>query len=207
MDKLRTVAILNWGLGLELLKAIKGLAALEVAAVITQHDAGSADPWINTVYEHATGAGYEVLDQSVLDPGGLAEIFRERRADLVIVHAYMEKIPEAALSVPRHGCINVHASLLPKYRGASPTQWVLRNGDMETGLTCHYMSGDLDGGDIIHQMKVPVNPGDTVASVVERLKGIAGPLLSESVSRVLDPEFVATVQEHSLASFAPKIRQ
>jgi methionyl-tRNA formyltransferase len=116
----------------------------------------------------------------------------------------MRILPKSIISLPKYGTVNIHPSLLPKYRGPSPTHWVLKNKEDRTGLTCHYMDEWLDTGGIIYQLEISVKSKDTFASILERQKMIIEELLLESITRILDHSFRPTPQASELASYAPR---
>ena len=124
--------------------------------------------------------------------------------DLLISHAFMRILPRKVFAAPKYGSINIHPSLLPKYRGPSPTYWVLHNKENVTGLTCHFIDKYIDTGDIIHQIEIPVKSGDTIASIIERQKPLVVELLFKSFSKIRDQNFRPITQQNRLASYAPR---
>jgi methionyl-tRNA formyltransferase len=201
---MKIILMANWGLGLEVLKSLHRMPDADLKLVITQYLEGSDDPWFNSVHDFAVGKGYPTAIQNSLCFEDLRRMIVALGIDLLVCHAYMRILPRDVFSAPLHGSINIHPSLLPKYRGAAPTEWVLRNGDKVTGLTCHYIDDGIDTGDIIHQLEVPVETGDDIGALIEKQKLIVGPLLSESLSRIMDPNFRPTRQKSQLAGNAPK---
>jgi methionyl-tRNA formyltransferase len=136
----------------------------------------------------------------------IAEL-RALQPDLIVVVAYGHILPPAILSLPCHGCLNVHTSLLPKYRGAAPIQWAIASGETETGVTVMKMDAGLDTGPIISQRRTPILPADDSATLHDRLARLGAELLAETV-----PGWVAgTIQPQSQpaagASHAPKIKK
>lgn len=106
------------------------------------------------------------------------------KADLFVVVAYGQYIPPSVLALPRHGAINLHPSLLPKYRGSSPIQWAVANGDTQTGVTILYVSEKMDAGDVILQRKLPIGPDDTSATLEPVLAAAGAELLMEAVEQI-----------------------
>ena len=204
LKKFKIILLANWGLGLEVLKTLDDMDNVDIAVVVTQYDARSTDPWKNSVYDYAAQCGYTTLVQKEVSFSKMRATIVSEGIDLLICHSFMRILPVGVLSAPKEGSINIHASLLPKYRGPSPTYWVLQNREQETGLTCHYMDEGVDTGDIIHQAKVIVKPGDTVENVIDRQKEVVAELLHESLARLSDKNFQATVQDSSAATLAPK---
>jgi methionyl-tRNA formyltransferase len=148
----------------------------------------------------------------VLQPARLRneDFLRELRRlqpDLIAVTAYGQILPGSILDLPRFGCVNVHASLLPRHRGAAPIQWAVLNGDSETGVTIMKMDAGLDTGDILAQENTPIRPGDNSQSLHDRLGKLGADLLVKTL-----PEFVAgniqpRPQPSAGVSYAPKIRK
>lgn len=137
------------------------------------------------------GTAYEQL--KALDP------------ELIVVAAYGRVLPEEILNLPPKGCINVHSSLLPKYRGAAPINWAVVNGDAETGVTIMHMAKELDAGDIIGQVSTPIDPDEFVEMVHDRLAEMGGKLLVEVVSDIENGTATRTPQDPELVTYAPML--
>lgn len=105
------------------------------------------------------------------------EELRRMDPDIIVVAAFGQILPEAILNLPRYGCINVHASLLPRYRGAAPIQWAIMDGERETGVTIMYMEKGLDTGDMIDRVVVPIEPDETGESLHDKLAAAGAPVL------------------------------
>jgi len=191
---MKIALLLNWGFGLEVLKVFHCLENIDISFVVTQFDPKSTDIWNNVVYNHSLMLGYKTISQEKLSFDKLKKEIEENEVDLLVAHAFMKIFPKSIITVPKFGCINIHASLLPKYRGASPTKLVLKNKDKITGLTTHYINEGIDTGDIIFQIKIPVTTDDTEDSIIERMKSVTKKLIIESLSRINDPTFVAIPQ-------------
>ncbi len=201
---LKVVLLANWGLGLELLKILHLREDLDIKLVITQYKKNVSDIWYNSVYTFAYEKGYKVVKQELLSYDVLREYIAETNIGLMITHAFMKILPKEVFAAPKYGSINVHPSLLPKYRGSSPAYWVLKNKEKETGLTCHCIDSGIDTGDIISQRKIAVEPHDAVSSIIEKQKSIIEELVEESIKRLQDRTFKPMVQKEELASYAPK---
>ncbi|KIC76821.1 Methionyl-tRNA formyltransferase [Neochlamydia sp. TUME1] len=134
-----------------------------------------------------------------------AEILQAYQADLFVVVAYGEIIKQHVLDMPSKGCINVHASLLPKYRGAAPIQHSIINGENETGITIMYMVRKMDAGDIIKMVKVPIGPNTTYGKLERLLCEAGGKALVEVLDQFEQGSVEHVEQDHSQATFAPKI--
>jgi methionyl-tRNA formyltransferase len=135
---------------------------------------------------------------------GLYNALRELAPDLIVVVAY-KILPPRIYKLPRLGAINIHASLLPKYRGAAPINWALINGDTETGLTSFRLKKTVDTGDIILQRRYPVFDNDNFDSLYERLSEESGPFLLETLDRLESGVFRPIPQDDALATPAPRI--
>ena len=112
------------------------------------------------------------------------EKIKELNPDIICVVAYGKILPKEILEIPKYGCINVHASLLPKYRGAAPIQWAVLNGDKTTGVTTMYMDLGMDTGDMILKREVEIGDEETTGELWDRLKVIGGELLVETVEKI-----------------------
>lgn len=134
-----------------------------------------------------------------------AEILKNHKPDLFVVVAYGEIIKTLILDIPKKGCINVHASLLPKYRGASPIQRVLMNGEKETGITIMQMVLEMDAGDMLSVVKTPIAEEMTFCELDQKLSEIAVPALVEVIHQIDKGCPSSVPQDHALATFAPKL--
>ena len=138
------------------------------------------------------------------DGAALAQI-RELAPELIVVAAYGRILPDDILAAPPKGCINVHSSLLPKYRGAAPINWAVLNGDGETGVTIMHMAHDLDAGDIIAQAATPIDPDETVVTLHDRLAVLGAELLVQVVADIAAGTAARTPQDHDKATLAPML--
>jgi methionyl-tRNA formyltransferase len=132
--------------------------------------------------------------------------FKTLAPDLVVVVAFGQKIPPEILFGTKYGCINVHGSLLPKYRGAAPIQWSILNGDAQAGVTTMYMDEGWDTGDLIYQEATPINPDEHFGCLYARLAKIGGELLVKTVRDIESGSAPRIKQDHSLATTAPKLK-
>ena len=138
------------------------------------------------------------------DGTALAQI-RALAPDLIVVAAYGRILPDDILALPRLGCINVHSSLLPKYRGAAPINWAILNGDKETGVTIMHMAAGLDSGDIISQEKTAIGPDETAPELTRRLAILGAGLLVDTVAALEAGTASRTVQDESQVTLAPML--
>jgi methionyl-tRNA formyltransferase len=132
---------------------------------------------------------------------------RELRADVFVVVGYGKIIPQSIIDIPPHGIVNVHASLLPKYRGAAPIQWAVANGETRTGVTTMRIDAGLDTGDILLQSETTIGPDETAAELSARLAHMGADLLAETLLRIEDGTIVPQPQDHSQASLAPVLKK
>ena len=127
---------------------------------------------------------------------------REMNPDAIVVVAFGQILPESILNIPKYGCINVHASLLPKYRGAAPMQWSIIDGEKETGITTMYMAKGLDTGDMILKEIIPMDPKETGETLHDKLSVLGGPLILETLKQLEDGTAPRIPQDDSLSCYA-----
>jgi methionyl-tRNA formyltransferase len=132
---------------------------------------------------------------------------RAMNLDLITVAAYGKILPGALLHLPRLGTINVHGSLLPKYRGAAPIQWAVINGEAETGITIMQMDEGMDTGDILLQEAIGITDEDTAGTMFEKLARLGGPLLVRAIAQLKNGELTPIRQDDSLATEAPMLKK
>jgi methionyl-tRNA formyltransferase len=133
------------------------------------------------------------------------ETLKGLEPDLVVVAAFGQILPQAVLDVAKLGNINVHSSLLPKYRGAAPINWAILNGEEETGVTIMKVVLALDAGDIISQVKTPIDPDETVETLHDRLAQLGAQLLGETIPHIADGTATYTPQEEIQSNYAPML--
>lgn len=138
------------------------------------------------------------------DGTALAQI-QELAPELIVVAAYGRILPDEILDYPAKGCINVHSSLLPKYRGAAPINWAILNGDEVSGVTIMHMDTELDAGDIISQVTTPIDPNETVEALHDRLADLGAKLLTETVEKIARGTATRTPQDAAQVTFAPML--
>lgn len=138
------------------------------------------------------------------DGTALAQI-RELAPELIVVAAYGRILPDDILEYPAKGCINVHSSLLPRYRGAAPINWAILNGDRESGVTIMHMATELDAGDIISQAVTPIDPDETVEALHDRLAELGARLLVDTVAQIAAGTSTRTPQDPGKVTFAPML--
>jgi len=177
-------------------------------AVLTQPDrpAGrgkrlTASP----VKEYALQTGIDVMQPSTLRNADAVAELAALSCDLVIVAAYGLILPQDVLDLPTNGCINVHASLLPRWRGAAPIQAAILNGDPETGISLMSMTAGLDCGPVYITKALPIGADETAGELHDRLADLGGRLLVQHLDAIVGGELEATEQDESQAAYAPKI--
>src|SRR6267378_4355442 len=176
MAKLRIVFMGTAEVACPILRALHAQADLEIVGVVTQPDRAqgrSLEVQASPVKQLALSAGVPVLQPERARDAGFLDDLRKLAPDLVVVVAYGQILPQALLDLPRFGCLNVHTSLLPKYRGAAPIQWALLNGDAETGVTIMKMDAGLDTGEILTQKRTAIGPDDDAQRLHERPPALA----------------------------------
>jgi len=142
----------------------------------------------------------------IKDPQAIEEI-RRLTSDVIVVAAYGQILPREVLEIPRLACLNLHASLLPRWRGAAPIQAAIAEGDSETGITVMYMAEGLDTGDILLQRTIEIRPNDTGGSLHDRLAQIAPETLLESLRLIVAGNAPRIPQDNALATYAPKLKR
>jgi methionyl-tRNA formyltransferase len=176
----------------------------EVVAVWTQPDkpAGRGDKMhASAVKEFALEHGLKIEQPQKIRTEESKALFTSYHADLAIVVAYGRILPAEYLTAPRHGCINVHFSLLPRYRGAAPVNWAIVNGAEKTGVTTMLVREELDSGPILLQRETSIGPTETATELMQRLAEIGAELLSETLERL--DELTPVPQHESKATLAP----
>ena len=184
----------------------------EVAAVFTQPDKpkGRGYKMIPTpVKSAALEYNIPVYQPISLRKGEDAEnamkILHDIAPELIVVTAYGQILPKEVLELPKYGCINIHASLLPKYRGAAPINWVLLNGETETGVTSMQMNEGLDTGDMLIKKSTPIGKNETYSELYSRLSEIGGEVLMETIDGILNNTIIPEKQENSQSCYSPMI--
>lgn len=140
------------------------------------------------------------------DPGFVAAL-QAWQPEVIVVAAFGRILPKSILDVPPRGCVNVHASLLPKYRGAGPIQWAVINGERETGITTMQMDEGMDTGAILLQEPVPIAPDDTAGTLSSKLAEVGGRLLLDTLRRLDAGDLTPRPQDHAQATMAPLLKK
>lgn len=192
--------------------AVPSLAALaeiaDVVGVVTQPDrlAGRGlalrEPAVKVA---ALERGFEVFQPLKVKTGELHRFVAERAPDVSLVIAYGRILPPDVLAAPRAGSMNLHASLLPKYRGAAPINWAIVNGERETGVSLMQMDAGLDTGPVLARETLAIGPEETAGELAERIATLAARVVRTHLEHAVRGEYIAEAQDESLASHAPPI--
>lgn len=185
-------------------------AGIDVCGIFSQPDKPIGRKMILTpppVKVLAESAGIPVFQPEKLRDGTALKIIEELAPELIVVVAYGRILPEAILDYPSMGCVNVHASLLPKYRGAAPIQWSIVRGEKETGVTTMYMAPELDAGDMILSEKTTIDENETAGELHDRLMTIGARALLETLTLIRDGRAKGTPQNAEEATFAPILKR
>ncbi|HLA75439.1 MAG TPA: methionyl-tRNA formyltransferase [Gammaproteobacteria bacterium] len=185
-------------------------SAHQVCAVYTQPDrpAGRGRKLTGSaVKQLAVAEGLAVFQPPSLKPAAVQEQLRAHAADLMVVVAYGLLLPAAVLTIARLGCVNVHASLLPRWRGAAPIQRAILAGDTQSGVTIMQMDAGLDTGDILAQAACPITGSDTAQTLHDRLAPLGAEALLDTLAQLREGSAKARPQDEALACYAPKVRK
>lgn len=180
----------------------------DVAAVFTQPDKPKGRGYKLApppVKELAMEYNIPVHQPTKMRDGTVLNLIKEYAPDLVVVVAYGRMLPKDVLEAPKYGCINGHASILPKYRGAGPIQWAVINGEKESGVTAMQMAEGMDTGDMLHCIKTPIGENETYGELHDRLSPICADVISETIKMIEKGEVKPVKQDDSLSCNAPML--
>ena len=195
--------------------SMRTLAALvsagrDICAVVTGEDKPRGRGKIMTptpTKAYAEQQGIRVITPRTLRDDAFMEILREIDPDIIVVVAYGKILPGSVISYPKYGCINLHVSLLPKYRGAAPMQRAIMEGERETGVTVMQMDEGLDTGDILLREKFDILPDDDFEKIHDRSIDVGAPLLLRALSEIEAGTVIPTKQDDALATYAKKVER
>lgn len=182
----------------------------EVLAVVTQPDRPKGrkrTPTPPPVKVKAEEYGIKVYQPEKVGEESFVKVLESLAPDLLVVVAYGQILPPSVLRIPSAGCINVHASLLPKYRGAAPIQWAIINGEEKTGVTTMWMDEGMDTGDIFLQKEVAIGTDWTAIELAEVLSRVGSELLLETLKRIEAGDTIRVPQNHAEATYAPILKR
>jgi methionyl-tRNA formyltransferase len=182
----------------------------QLVAVVTQPDRPQGRGQRVTappVKSAAVAVGIPVQQPAKVRQPEFLEWCRAAAPDLIVVVAFGQILPKTLLDIPRLGCINVHASLLPKYRGAAPIAWAIIRGETETGITTMQMDPGMDTGPMLLQRSLPIRPEDTAGTLGVRLAELGAQTLNETLNLLAEGRLSSTVQDSSQATLAPMLKK
>ena len=183
-------------------------AGHDICAVYTRRDKPVGRKQVLTpppVKQVAQAHGTPVFQPRTLRDGGEDERLRALAPDLIVVVAYGCILPPSVLAIPKYGCVNLHVSLLPKYRGSAPVQWAVLNGDAETGVSIMQMDAGLDTGDVLACEKVAIGPEETSGELFDRVTAVGARLLCETLPGIEAGALTPVPQDHAAATAAPML--
>ncbi|MEK3722093.1 methionyl-tRNA formyltransferase [Paenibacillus sp. FSL H8-0034] len=190
------------------LQVLVNYSGIEVVGVVTQPDRPVGRKRLLTptpVKEEAIKHGIPVLQPEKLRRPESVEELRELQPDLIVTAAYGQILPKSVLAIPRLGCINIHASLLPRYRGGAPIHHAVMNGDTSTGVTIMYMAEGLDTGDMISSVELAIEDSDTTGTMFNKLSAAGAKLLLDTLPDLLAGRIQAVAQNHEAAVYSPNV--
>ena len=180
----------------------------EILGVVTQPDKQKGrghEVSFPPVKELALKHGLTVYQPLKAKDPEFLQIIQKLKPEVIIVAAFGQILPKALLDIPEFGCVNVHASLLPKYRGAAPIQYSIIDGESETGITIMYMGVGIDTGDIIMQAKLPIAPQETGGSLFDKMAALGSELIIEALQKIKEGTSTRTVQVEEEATYVKMI--
>lgn len=160
---------------------------------------------MSPVKEYALSREIPVFQPTTFKDETVVEELKSLAPDLIVVVAYGKLLPQCVLDIPKHGCVNMHASILPELRGAGPVQWSILNHCKETGVTAMYMSAGMDEGDMIEVRRTPIDPNETGEELMARLAHIAAQLACDTICSISKGTVTRCCQCHEKATYAPML--
>jgi len=197
---MKTVVLAYHSIGCEGIRALL-TCGYEITAIFTHADDPNEQIWFESVAECATEAGIPVYAPEDINHPLIVQKIRDLQPDVIFSFYYRNLVKHPILDIPPQGCINLHGSLLPAYRGRCPVNWVLVNGESETGVTLHYMTPQPDDGDIIARKRIAIDYNDTAKSLFGKMARSAEKLLLETLPRIKDGTAHRAPQDPSKASY------
>lgn len=183
-------------------------AGMNIVGVFTKPDVAAGrgmKPKFSDVKKYAVEKGLPVYQPETFKDNACLGLLEELRPDMIIVAAYGKLLPPYVIDYPKYGCINIHGSILPKYRGAAPIQRAVLNGDAETGVTIMKMNYGMDTGDILKTEKVAISEVDNTGDIFDRLALASRQLIVDAVSEIAEGKLVPVPQKEEEATYAAKI--
>jgi len=206
---MKTIYLGSGEFGIECLNALdKSSHSLGFIVTQSPHPAGRGRKPSQTPAAHwANAHSIPFVETDDVNTSGVMEKIADYKPDLIVVIAFGQKIGNDLIHLPPKGAINVHASLLPKYRGAAPINWAIINGETETGISIITLAEKMDAGQILAQSQTDIAPNETAGQLHDRLAQIAAPLLLKAIEQIADGSIIYTEQDHSKATLAPKLKK
>jgi len=206
---MKTVYLGSGEFGVECLNALAGSShSLEFIVTQPAHPAGRGrKPKPTPVACWANTHSIPFTETQDVNAPAIIDKIAEFGAELIIVIAFGQKVGNELINLPPKGAINVHASLLPKYRGAAPINWTIINGESQTGISIITLAEKMDAGKILAQAKTNIGADETAGQLHDRLAQLAAPLLLKTLKQIADGTAIYTEQDHSKATFAPKLKK
>jgi methionyl-tRNA formyltransferase len=192
------------------LKLLLAQPDFEIVGVVSQPDrprGRGQEVSFSAVKEAALAANLTVHQPQKIRTPESEELLRKLAPDCIVIIAYGQIIPARLLSIPKLGWINLHASLLPKYRGAAPINWAIVNGEIRTGATTMRIDAGMDTGEMLLQRQIEIGPNETAPELAARLAELGGPLMVETLHGLADGKIVPKSQNHPEASYAPILKK
>jgi methionyl-tRNA formyltransferase len=183
---------------------------LELLAVITQPDRPRGrghEVSFSPVKEIALATHLPVYQPEKIRNPEVQQLLEKFSPDFIVIIAYGQIIPARLLSIPKHGWINLHASLLPKYRGAAPVNWAIANGETKTGVTTMHIDAGMDTGDILLQREIEISPTETAPQLAARMSEAGAPLIEQTLYGLVAGTIVPRSQNHAEATLAPILKK
>ena len=180
----------------------------KISLVVTQEDKPKGrgkKVQYTPVKEKALELGIEVFQPRNINDSDSIEKIKELQPDFIVVVAYGQILKNELLNIPKNGCINVHASLLPRYRGAAPINWAIINGEATTGISIMKMDEGLDTGDVVLDKSIPISEEDDFLTIHDSLSKLGGDLLINALEEMFEGKSTLTKQDHSQSNYAPMI--
>jgi methionyl-tRNA formyltransferase len=182
----------------------------QIEAVVTQPDRPRGrghEVASSAIKDFALEAGLHVYQPEKIKSESALEFFKRVAPDAVVIIAYGQIIPQALIDIPRFGWINLHASLLPKYRGAAPVNWAIRNGETHTGVTTMQVDARMDTGPILLQRELEIGPDETAPELARRLSEAGAPLVVDTLRKIATGDIHSVVQNNEMATFARLLKK
>jgi len=192
------------------LKRLLAEPDITIAAVVTQPDRPSGRGQklhSSPVKDVALAAGLYVYQPEKMKSDSAFDFFTKVAPDAVVIIAYGQIIPKQLIEIPRLGWINLHASLLPRYRGAAPIHWAIVNGETRSGMTTMQIDPGLDTGPILLQIEMEIAPDETAPQLSARMAEAGAPLMAATLGKLERGEITSTAQDHEQATFAPLLKR